>query len=52
MQTIQQTGKGKPVCVIAYNEMGNGYWTYGIKGQMRTPMIKRAAQNPETLGDY
>ena len=53
-----RTGKGKPVCILLYTEMGNGVdfmmHTHAWHGkapndaQLETAL----AQNPETLGDY
>lgn len=52
------TGKGKPVCVLLYTEMGNGVdfmmHTHKWHGQAPNDEQLEAAlqQNPETLGDY
>ncbi len=52
------TGKGKPVCVLLYTEMGNGVdfmmHTHKWHGQAPNDEQLEIAlqQNPETLGDY
>ena len=53
-----RTGKGKPVCVLLYTEMGNGVdfmmnthaW-HGIAPN-NEQLADALAQNPETLGDF
>lgn len=53
-----RTGKGKPVCVLLYTEMGHGVdymmgshaW-HGVAPNDEQ-LEKALAQNPETLGDY
>lgn len=53
-----RTGKGKPVCVLLYTEMGNGVdfmmYTHAWHGKAPNDeqLEKALAQNPETLGDY
>jgi transketolase len=53
-----RTGKGKPVCVLLYTEMGNGVdfmmHTHAWHGKAPNDeqLAKALAQNPETLGDY
>ena len=53
-----RTGKGKPVCVLLYTEMGNGVdfmmHTHAWHGKApNDEQLKTAlTQNPETLGDY
>ncbi len=53
-----KTGKGKPVCVLLYTEMGNGVdfmmHTHAWHGKAPNDeqLTKALAQNPETLGDY
>jgi len=53
-----KTGKGKPVCVLLYTEMGYGVdymmGTYKWHGKPPSDEQLEAAlvQNPETLGDY
>ncbi|NAS32682.1 transketolase [Flavobacteriaceae bacterium R38] len=53
-----RTGKGKPVCVLLYTEMGNGIdfmmHTHAWHGKApNDEQLEIAlAQNPETLGDY
>ncbi|WP_418263205.1 transketolase [Flavobacterium faecale] len=53
-----RTGKGKPVCVLLYTEMGNGvdYMMYSHAWHGKAPndaqLENALAQNPETLGDY
>lgn len=53
-----RTGKGKPVCVLLYTEMGNGvdYMMHTHAWHGKAPndeqLQKALAQNPETLGDY
>jgi transketolase len=53
-----RTGKGKPVCVLLYTEMGNGvdFMMYSHAWHGKAPndeqLAKALAQNPETLGDY
>lgn len=52
------TGKGKPVCVLLYTEMGNGVdfmmHTHAWHGKAPNDaqLESALAQNPETLGDY
>lgn len=52
------TGKGKPVCVLLYTEMGNGVdfmmHTHAWHGKAPNDeqLEKALAQNPVTLGDY
>ena len=52
------TGKGKPVCVLLYTEMGHGVdfmmGTHAWHGKAPNDeqLAKALAQNPETLGDY
>ncbi len=53
-----RTGKGKPVCVLLYTEMGNGIdfmmHTHAWHGKAPNDeqLAESLAQNPETLGDY
>lgn len=53
-----KTGKGKPVCVLLYTEMGNGVdfmmHTHAWHGKAPddAQLVSALAQNPETLGDY
>lgn len=53
-----RTGKGKPVCVLLYTEMGNGvdYMMYSHAWHGKAPndeqLAKALEQNAETLGDY
>ena len=53
-----KTGKGKPVCVLLYTEMGNGvdYMMYSHAWHGKAPndeqLEKGLAQNVSTLGDY
>ncbi|OIQ15808.1 MAG: transketolase [Flavobacterium sp. MedPE-SWcel] len=53
-----RTGKGKPVCVLLYTEMGNGVdfmmHTHAWHGKAPNDeqLEKAFAQNAETLGDY
>ncbi|AXG73072.1 transketolase [Flavobacterium arcticum] len=53
-----KTGKGKPVCVLLYTEMGNGVdfmmHTHAWHGKAPNDeqLEKALAQNAETLGDY
>src|SRR5690554_2862315 len=53
-----RTGKGKPVCVLLYTEMGNGVdfmmYTHAWHGKAPNDeqLEKALAQNPVTLGDY
>ena len=53
-----RTGKGKPVCVLLYTEMGNGIdfmmHTHAWHGKAPNDaqLAKALEQNPETLGDY
>ncbi len=53
-----RTGKGKPVCVLLYTEMGNGVdfmmHTHAWHGKAPNDeqLEKGLAQNPVTLGDY
>lgn len=52
------TGKGKPVCVLMYTEMGNGVdFMMGSHAWHGIPpndaqLESALSQNPETLGDY
>ena len=52
------TGKGKPVCILLYTEMGNGvdFMMHSHKWHGVAPndeqLAEALAQNPETLGDY
>ncbi len=52
------TGKGKPVCVLLYTEMGNGvdYMMHTHAWHGKAPnddqLAQALEQNPETLGDY
>lgn len=52
------TGKGKPVCILLYTEMGNGVdfmmGTHAWHGKAPNDeqLAKALAQNAETLGDY
>ena len=53
-----RTGKGKPVCLLLFTEMGNGIdfmmgthkW-HGVAPNDEQ-LASALAQNPETLGDY
>ena len=53
-----RTGKGKPVCVLLYTEMGNGVdfmmHTHAWHGKAPSDeqLANALSQNPETLGDY
>ncbi|TYP99087.1 transketolase [Tenacibaculum adriaticum] len=53
-----RTGKGKPVCVLMYTEMGNGVdfmmHTHAWHGKAPNDeqLANALAQNPATLGDY
>ncbi|WKD86599.1 Transketolase [Polaribacter huanghezhanensis] len=53
-----RTGKGKPVCILLYTEMGNGVdfmmGTHAWHGKAPNDeqLESALAQNPETLGDY
>ncbi|MDX1828038.1 MAG: transketolase [Lutibacter sp.] len=53
-----KTGKGKPVCILLYTEMGNGVDfmmnTHAWHGKPPSDAQLESAlqQNPETLGDY
>lgn len=53
-----KTGKGKPVCILLYTEMGNGVdymmGTHAWHGKAPNDAQLEEAlkQNPETLGDY
>ena len=53
-----RTGKGKPVCILLYTEMGNGvdYMMGSHKWHGVAPndeeLANALAQNEETLGDY
>jgi len=53
-----ETGKGKPICVLLYTEMGNGVdfmmHTHAWHGKAPNDELlkKGLAQNKETLGDY
>lgn len=57
-QAKAKTGKGKPVCVLMYTEMGNGVdfmmHTHAWHGQAPNDeqLAIALAQNEETLGDY
>ncbi len=52
------TGKGKPVCILLYTEMGNGvdYMMHTHAWHGKAPndeqLENALAQNPATLGDY
>ena len=52
------TGKGKPICILLYTEMGNGVdfmmHTHAWHGKAPSDeqLENALAQNPETLGDY
>ncbi|WP_339661836.1 transketolase [uncultured Polaribacter sp.] len=52
------TGKGKPVCILLYTEMGNGVdfmmHTHAWHGKAPSDeqLANALAQNPATLGDY
>jgi transketolase len=52
------TGKGKPVCILLYTEMGNGVdfmmHTHAWHGKAPNDaqLESALAQNPATLGDY
>lgn len=52
------TGKGKPVCILLYTEMGNGVdfmmYTHAWHGKAPNDneLERGLAQNPVTLGDY
>lgn len=54
----QETGKGKPVCVLLKTMMGHGvdFMMYTHKWHGKAPddeqLAKALEQNPETLGDY
>ena len=53
-----RTGKGKPVCILLYTEMGNGvdFMMYTHAWHGKAPNDEQLAsaleQNPVTLGDY
>ena len=53
-----RTGKGKPVCILLYTEMGNGVdfmmYTHAWHGKAPNDeqLESALAQNPATLGDY
>ena len=53
-----RTGKGKPVCILLYTEMGNGVdfmmHTHAWHGKAPNDeqLSSSLAQNPATLGDY
>ena len=53
-----KTGKGKPVCVLLYTEMGNGvdYMMHTHAWHGKAPndeqLAKALEQNPVTIGDY
>ena len=53
-----RTGKGKPVCILLYTEMGNGVdfmmHTHAWHGKAPNDdqLEVALAQNPATLGDY
>jgi transketolase len=53
-----RTGKGKPVCILLFTEMGNGIdfmmHTHAWHGKApNDEQLENAlAQNPVTLGDY
>ena len=57
-QAKNETGKGKPVCVLMHTEMGNGVdfmmGTHAWHGKAPNDEQLASAldQNPETLGDY
>lgn len=57
-QAKSRTGKGKPICVLLYTEMGNGVdfmmHTHAWHGKAPNDeqLEKALAQNPVTLGDY
>jgi transketolase len=57
-QAKSMTGKGKPICILLYTEMGNGVdfmmHTHAWHGKApNDEQLEIAlAQNPETLGDY
>jgi len=57
-QAKSLTGKGKPVCILLYTEMGNGvdFMMHSHKWHGVAPndeqLADALAQNPETLGDY
>lgn len=57
-QAKERTGKGKPICVLLYTEMGNGVdfmmYTHAWHGKApNNEQLELAlTQNPETLGDY
>ena len=54
----QETGKGKPICILMHTEMGNGVdfmmGTHAWHGKAPNAEQLESAlnQNPETLGDY
>lgn len=59
MRTAKKmTGKGKPICVLLYTEMGNGVdfmmHTHAWHGKAPNDeqLALALAQNPETLGDF
>jgi len=53
-----RAGKGKPVCILLYTEMGNGVdfmmYTHAWHGKAPSDdqLADALSQNPETLGDY
>ena len=53
-----RTGKGRPVCILLYTEMGNGVdfmmYTHAWHGKAPNDeqLESALAQNPATLGDY
>jgi transketolase len=57
-QAKSLTGKGKPVCILLYTEMGNGVdfmmHTHAWHGKAPSDeqLESALAQNPATLGDY
>jgi transketolase len=57
-QAKSLTGKGKPVCILLYTEMGNGVdfmmHTHAWHGKAPSDdqLENALAQNPATLGDY
>jgi len=57
-QAQSLTGKGKPVCILLYTEMGNGIdfmmntHAWHGKAPNDEQLAAALAQNPETLGDY
>ncbi len=57
-RAAERTGKGRPVCVLLYTEMGNGVdfmmGTHAWHGKVPNDEQLAIAleQNPETIGDY